>query len=104
MIIIRSILTVFCDTMLAYVIVAGHATSLALHLKTSILISNTLWHCTNWWPMGAFSPSEKISNATLTFSSYCICPQSIVIHGIQGKSLLHSLREFYVNFWLFLNI
>ena len=44
------------------------ATSLALHLKSSILISNTIWHCTNWWPMGTDFPSGNTLNATLTFS------------------------------------
>ena len=31
-------------------------------------IEYTIWHCTNWWPIGADFPCSKTSNATLTFS------------------------------------
>ena len=68
--IIKAILTVSLDTTLAYVIVARAlvATSLAFCLKSSILMSNTIWYYTNWWPMGTDFPSGKTVNATLTFS------------------------------------
>ena len=72
--IIKAILTVSLSTMLAYIIVASASvmwppvTSLAFHLKSSILISNIIWHSTNWWPMGNDFPSGKTSNSTLTFS------------------------------------
>ena len=31
-------------------------------------IEYTIWHCTNWWPIGADFSCSKTSNATLTFS------------------------------------
>ena len=45
----------------------SHPKSQTLCLKSSILTSNTMWHCTNGWPMGVFVPSGKILNATLKF-------------------------------------
>ena len=67
---------------------------LALCLKSSILISNTIWYHINWWSMGAFFPSGN-------FVGYCMCPQCIAILDIQGQSLIHSLRESMPNLWYF---
>ena len=70
---IKTVLTVYLDTLLAYVIVASAsvmwhpATSLAFCLKSSIFMSNMMWHCTNWWLMGTDFPSGKTLNTTLTF-------------------------------------
>ena len=57
--------SVSLNTMLAYVIVVSAsvmwlpATSLALCLKSSILISKIIWHHTNWWSKGTDYPSGR---------------------------------------------
>ena len=87
MAIIKAVLTVSLDIMLTYIIVASAlvkwppATSLAFCLKSSILMSNTMWHHTNWLTMGTGFPSGKSLNATLTFPMlvYVIVAGALVI-------------------------
>ena len=97
--IIKPILTISHNTMLAYEIVTSDSvmwppvTSLAFCLKSLILMSNTMWHQTNWWPMGIGFPSGKTSNATLTFSISLDIASAHKVSTVSGSSML--------NLWLF---
>ena len=108
-VIIRAILADSLNTTLEYIMVTGalviwpSAISLALHLKYSILILNTMWHCTNWCPMGASFPSHKISNATLTFSSSLFIASAhkvLLIFAIRTRACSIVLGSSMPNLWL----
>ena len=79
-------------------------TSLAYHLKSSILTLITMWHCSNWWPMGIDFPSDNTSNAVLTF---CITLDIASAHRVlpflasRVRACSTFLRSCMPNLWLF---
>ena len=108
--IIKTILAVSLDTTLAYIIVAGDsvmwlpATNLAFHLKFSILILNTIWHCTNWWHMGTDFPYGNTSNATLTFSFFLDIASAhkvLPFLASRANACYTVLGSFMTNSWFF---
>ena len=97
--IINAIMTVSMETTLAYMIIAHSC------LKSSILMSNTLWQYTNWWSRGVFTPSGNL-NATLTCSiSFAITSAQKVLPFLTSRvNACSSVLVLYQSYGFSLNI
>ena len=95
---IKAILTVYFDTTMAYII------SLTFHLKSFIVISNSICHHTYWLPMDTGFPSGKTLNANLTFFlllNIALAHKFLPFLALKARASSTVLESSVPKLWLF---